>query len=78
MDAYYHLEQFDELERCIDKLPEKDPLLSKLAEMLASVGNYQANLIKIFILNIIVPKYSHDFLFYRNVFRGCKCLFEIR
>lgn len=41
MDAYYHLEQFEELEECIDKLSEKDPLLTKLAEMLASVGKYQ-------------------------------------
>nr|XP_036231909.1 WD repeat-containing protein 35 [Bactrocera oleae] len=38
MDALYHLERFDELEQCIDKLPEKSPLLAKIAEMLASVG----------------------------------------
>ncbi|XP_022212220.2 WD repeat-containing protein 35 isoform X1 [Drosophila obscura] len=38
MDALYHLEQFDELEECVEKLPEKSPLLPKLAEMLASVG----------------------------------------
>ncbi|XP_023301844.2 WD repeat-containing protein 35 [Lucilia cuprina] len=38
MESLYHLEQFEELEKCIDKLPEKSPLLSKIAEMLASVG----------------------------------------
>lgn len=38
MNSLYHLEQFEELEKCIDKLPEKSPLLSKIAEMLASVG----------------------------------------
>lgn len=38
MDALYHMEQFEELEKCIDKLPEKSPLLEKLGEMLASVG----------------------------------------
>lgn len=38
MDALYHLERFDELEQCIDKLPEKSPMLAKIAEMLASVG----------------------------------------
>ncbi|XP_037949951.1 WD repeat-containing protein 35 [Teleopsis dalmanni] len=38
MNALYNLEQFDELEQCIQKLPEKSPLLTKMAEMLASVG----------------------------------------
>ncbi|XP_068148645.1 WD repeat-containing protein 35 [Drosophila tropicalis] len=38
MDALYHLEQFDELEKCVEKLPDKSPLLTKLADMLASVG----------------------------------------
>lgn len=38
MNSLYHLEQFEELEKCIDKLPEKSPLLSKIAEMLSSVG----------------------------------------
>ncbi|XP_067631669.1 WD repeat-containing protein 35 isoform X2 [Eurosta solidaginis] len=38
MDALYHLERFDELEQCIDKLPDKNPLLARIAEMLASVG----------------------------------------
>ncbi|XP_034107561.1 WD repeat-containing protein 35 [Drosophila albomicans] len=38
MEALYHLELFDELEKCVDKLPEKSPLLTKLAEMLVSVG----------------------------------------
>ncbi|XP_030568402.1 WD repeat-containing protein 35 isoform X2 [Drosophila novamexicana] len=38
IEALYHLEQFDELEKCVDKLPEKSPLLTKLAEMLVSVG----------------------------------------
>ncbi|KAL9918488.1 intraflagellar transport protein Oseg4 isoform 1-T1 [Glossina fuscipes fuscipes] len=38
MDSLYHMEQFEELEKCIDKLPEKSPLLEKLGEMLASVG----------------------------------------
>lgn len=38
MESLYHLEQFDELEKCVDKLPEKSPLLTKLAEMLISVG----------------------------------------
>lgn len=38
MDSLYHLENFDELESCINKLPEKSPLLAKLGQMLASVG----------------------------------------
>ncbi|XP_034481255.1 WD repeat-containing protein 35 [Drosophila innubila] len=38
MESLYHMEQFDELEKCVDKLPEKSPLLTKLAEMLVSVG----------------------------------------
>ncbi|XP_030387357.1 WD repeat-containing protein 35 [Scaptodrosophila lebanonensis] len=38
MDALYHLELFDELEKCVEKLPDKSPLLLKLADMLASVG----------------------------------------
>lgn len=38
MDALYHLENFDELENCVNKLPEKNPLLGKLGQMLASVG----------------------------------------
>ncbi|XP_075168241.1 intraflagellar transport protein Oseg4 [Haematobia irritans] len=38
MNSLYHLEQFEELEKCIDKLPEKSPLLEKIAEMLCSVG----------------------------------------
>ncbi|XP_005179364.1 WD repeat-containing protein 35 [Musca domestica] len=38
MNALYNLEQFEELEKCIDKLPEKSPLLAKIAEMLSSVG----------------------------------------
>ncbi|XP_055920136.1 WD repeat-containing protein 35 isoform X1 [Eupeodes corollae] len=38
MESLYHLEQFDELKLCIDKLPDKSPLLSKIAEMMASVG----------------------------------------
>lgn len=38
MESLYHLELFDELEKCVDKLPEKSPLLTKLAEMLISVG----------------------------------------
>ncbi|XP_032575811.1 WD repeat-containing protein 35 [Drosophila sechellia] len=38
MEALYHLEQFDDLEKCVERLPEKSPLLPKLAEMLASVG----------------------------------------
>lgn len=38
MDSLYFLENFDELESCITKLPEKSPLLGKLGQMLASVG----------------------------------------
>ncbi|XP_017844567.1 WD repeat-containing protein 35 isoform X1 [Drosophila busckii] len=38
IDSLYHLEQFDELEKCVEKLPEKSPLLTKLADMLSSVG----------------------------------------
>lgn len=38
MDSLYHLENFDELELCVNKLPEKSPLLAKLGQMLASVG----------------------------------------
>lgn len=38
MESLYHLENFDELESCINKLPEKSPLLANLGQMLASVG----------------------------------------
>lgn len=38
MESLYHLENFDELESCISKLPEKSPLLANLGQMLASVG----------------------------------------
>lgn len=38
MDSLYHLEYFDDLEYCANKLPEKSPLLGKLGQMLASVG----------------------------------------
>ncbi|XP_055386233.1 WD repeat-containing protein 35 [Condylostylus longicornis] len=38
MDSLYHLEQYEELENCINILPEKSSQLSKLAQMLASVG----------------------------------------
>lgn len=38
MESLYYLEDYEELESCINKLPEKSPLLAKLAEMLASVG----------------------------------------
>ena len=38
MDTLYNLEQYDELESCIHKLPEKSPLLGKLGQMLATVG----------------------------------------
>lgn len=38
MDSLYNLEQYDELENCIHKLPEKSPLLAKLGQMLSSVG----------------------------------------
>lgn len=38
MDSLYHLEHFDDLENCINKLPEKSGLLGKLGQMLASVG----------------------------------------
>lgn len=38
MDSLYFLEDFDELESCISKLPMKSPLLGKLGQMLASVG----------------------------------------
>lgn len=38
MNSLYYLENFDELESCISKLPEKSPLLGKMGQMLASVG----------------------------------------
>lgn len=38
MESLYHLEQFDELEGCINRLPEKSSLLGKLGQMMASVG----------------------------------------
>lgn len=38
MNSLYFLEQFDELESCIAKLPEKTASLGKLGQMLASVG----------------------------------------
>lgn len=38
MESLYHLEQYDELESCIHKIPEKNPLLGKLGQMLSSVG----------------------------------------
>ncbi|XP_002007154.3 WD repeat-containing protein 35 [Drosophila mojavensis] len=38
IESLYHLEQFDELVTFVDKLSEKSPLLTKLAEMLVSVG----------------------------------------
>lgn len=38
MNSLYFLEHFDELESCINKLPEKSPSLGKLGQMLASVG----------------------------------------
>lgn len=38
MDSLYHLEQYEELEGCVQRLPEKSPLLGKLGQMLSSVG----------------------------------------
>lgn len=38
IDALYQLEKYDELEGCIQRLGEKNPLLGKLGQMLASVG----------------------------------------
>lgn len=38
MESLYHLEQYDELENCINKLQEKNVLLNKLGQMFASVG----------------------------------------
>lgn len=38
MESLYYLEQYDELESCIHKLQDKDPLLAKLGQMFASVG----------------------------------------
>lgn len=38
MEALYHLEQYDDLESCVHKLPEKNGLLAKLGQMFASVG----------------------------------------
>lgn len=38
MDSLYHLEQYNELEECIQKLPEESTLLLKLGQMLESVG----------------------------------------
>lgn len=38
MDSLYHLEQYEELVKCIHRLPEKSYLLNKLGQMLSSVG----------------------------------------
>lgn len=38
MESLYQLEQYEELENCINKLPEKNPLLGKLGEMLSTIG----------------------------------------
>lgn len=38
MESLYYLEQYDELEVCINQLQEKDQLLEKLGQMFASVG----------------------------------------
>lgn len=38
MNSLYFLEDFDELEGCISKLSDNNPLLGKLGQMLASVG----------------------------------------
>lgn len=38
METFYHLEKYDELENLITRLPEKSPLLSRLGQMLATVG----------------------------------------
>lgn len=38
MESLYFLESFDELETCINKLPEKSASLGRLGQMLASVG----------------------------------------
>lgn len=38
IDALYHLEQYDELYECVGRVPEKSPLLPKIALMLGSVG----------------------------------------
>lgn len=38
MDALYYMEDYEGLEACIEKVPEKSPLLSRLGTMLASVG----------------------------------------
>lgn len=40
IDALYQLEKYDELEGCIQRLGEKNPLLGKLGQMLASVGKF--------------------------------------
>lgn len=41
--SLYHLEKYDELEACIGKLEERNPLLAQLGQMLESVGMcYQA------------------------------------
>lgn len=40
IDALYQLEKYDELEGCIQRLGEKNPLLAKLGQMLASVGMF--------------------------------------
>lgn len=38
METFYHLEKYDELENLITRLPEKSSLLSRLGQMLATVG----------------------------------------
>lgn len=59
MDSLYYLEQYEELENCINKLPEKSPLLGKLGEMLSSVGELiilivlkHINLIRLIVLGM--------------------------
>lgn len=41
IESLYHLENYEELEKCIEKIPEKNPLLGKLGQMLGSVGTWQ-------------------------------------
>lgn len=38
MDALYYMEDYEGLEACIERVPERSPLLSRLGTMLASVG----------------------------------------
>lgn len=70
IDALYQLEKYDELEGCIQRLGEKNPLLAKLGQMLASVGMFP------------LTKSRHSYNSYsithsRNVRSSSSCFYKI-